>query len=728
MSASISAESLDRYARVIQALLPNANGFAVCDTDGAPIQFLDFDSDSASLPAIERLTARRPDWASKQPIQLQAAPGEERSLLTAGLCDVHGNVVAAFAVLVSGRTQDDSLAPLLECVAECIQHEMVQDSELESMAHELTERYEELNLVYHTEDQVNYFRQGREALQNLTQNCLDYLNVGLSVLILRDKSIMISCAQRLDPIPNGQFVKSQLADRLYDWVSENSASIAINEMSDPMAVELLPGVAGRILCCPIIDAGGVVVGMLATVNDYAKPRFSNSDKNLLQVMARKASKIIIASYDPLTGLINRNGYEYFLEIALAEAQSGEVENGLLHINIDQLHIVNDTVSRAAGDAVIQSVAATLKAQIRDEDILCRLGGDEFGVLLKNCSFANAGEFAERICRSIADSEIDFEDKKHSITASIGVAMMKSASESIAQVVGIAEVACSVAKEQGQNRVATYQADDVDMIRREEQMHLVAHIQKALTEDRFELYSQPIQSLASGNQTHHTEILLRLLEENGEIIGPDKFIPAAERYHLMPAIDRWVVSKTLAMLSEFSEAQLRSGVYAINLSGQSFTEKDFLKYVHGEIAKSSVPAECICFELTETTAIANLPKAIQFMESLRRIGCSFSLDDFGSGISSFGYLKSLPVNYLKIDGSIVKDIVDDETSAAMVIAINEVGHTMKLLTIAEFVENDAINSRLKKIGVDYVQGYSIGRPEPFAGRLRELMLSSTEVAS
>ena len=728
MRPPISVDSLDRYARVIRALIPNADGVSVCSADGIAVQSLDFAADGELLAAIERLTARRPDWASKQQLQLQTAPGEERSLLTAGLCDIHGKVIAAIAVLTNGQAQRDSLAPLLSCVSECIQHEMVQDLELESIADELMERYEELNLVYHTEDQVNYFRQGREALESLTQNCLDYLNVGLSIMILKDKSITISCSHDRNPIPNSQFVKSQLAGSLYDWVSENNEAVVINEMSDPMAVSLLPGVPCRILCCPILDSAGDVVGILATANDYAKTRFSNSDKNLLQVMARKASKIIVANYDPLTGLMNRNGYEYFLESALAHARSGEVETSLLHLNIDQLHIVNDTVGHAAGDAIIHSVAATLESQVRDGDTLSRLGGDEFGVLLQDCSFANATDFANRICRAIADTDINFEGNSFRATVSIGVAMLTSASESVAQVVGTAELACSVAKDNGQNRVEAYRQDDADMIRREEQMHLVAVIQRALADDSFELYCQPIQSLAPNNQAHHTEILLRLLDEDGEILAPGNFIPSAERYHLMPAIDRWVVSKTLAMLSKFDEAQLRAGMFAVNLSGQSLNEKDFLRFVHREIGKSNVPAECICFEVTETAAVSNLAKAIQFMDSLRKIGCSFSLDDFGSGISSFGYLKSLPVNYLKIDGSIVKDIVTDETSAAMVTAINQVGHTMQLLTIAEFVENDSIKSRLKEIGVDYVQGYGIGRPEPFAGRLRELMLSSAEVAS
>ena len=728
MRSLISVGSFERYAQIIRALIANVDGVSVCDAEGTTIQSLDFTGDAKLLPAIDRLTVRRPDWASQQQFKLHATPGEERSLLTTGLCDAHGKVIAAVAVLTNGPAQRDLLAPLLSCVGECIQHEMLQDLELENIADELMERYEELNLVYHTEDQVNYFRQGHEALENLTKNCLDYLNVGLSVMILKDKSIVISCSHHRNPIPNTQFVKSHLAGSLYDWVTENNDTVVINEMSDPTAVSLLPGVPCRVLCCPILDHGGRVVGILATANDYAKAKFSNSDKNLLQVMARKASKIIVASYDPLTGLINRNGYEYFLETALADVQSGEVETSLLHINIDQLHIINDTVSHAAGDAIIKAVGATLESHVRDNDVLCRLGGDEFGVLLQNCSFADATDFANRICRTIADSYIDFESKRFTATVSIGVAMMTRANEGVAQIVGTAEMACAAAKEHGQNRVETYRDDNADMIRRGEQMHLVADIQRALAADSFELYSQPIQSLAPNNQTHHTEILLRLLDENGEILAPGNFIPAAERYHMMPAIDRWVVSKTLAMLSKFDEAQLRTGIFAVNLSGQSLNEKDFLHFVQSELRKSGVPAECICFEVTETAAVSNLAKAIRFMDGLRQIGCTFSLDDFGSGISSFGYLKSLPVDYLKIDGSIVKDIVTDKTSAAMVTAINEVGHTMKLLTVAEFVENDSIKSRLKEIGVDFVQGYGIGRPEPFAGRLREVMLASAEVAS
>jgi len=728
MNTLISQDSFERYAQLLRALIPDAAGLALCDGKGKTIFHQTIDN-AEILPAVKQLCNRHPDWVSDlQCCQFHAVPGDGRFLSTAGLCDAQGEPAAALVVLLPATVQQAEITAALKLLVESVEHEIALNAELDLMTVELTERYEELNLVYHTEDQVNFFRQGREALQNLTQNCRDYLDVGLAVLILKDKGVTISCSHPDESIVNVPRVKLKLADKLYSWVQAHNETLVINDMSDPLAISLLPGVPYRVLCCPIIDKTGGVAGMLATVNNFSKANFVNSDKNLLQVMARKAAKIVIANYDDLTGLMNRSGYEYFLDSALMQVQSTDIEISLLHINIDQLHVVNDTVSHAAGDAVIRRVAAIVASHKRDCDTFSRLGGDEFGLILHDCSCPDATEFAERIRRKVEDSGIQFEGNSFKVTVSIGVALLSVASESVAQAMGTAELACSMAKDQGQNRVETYHSDNVDMIRREEQMHLVAHIQRALVEDRFELYCQPIHALVPGSRRHHTEILLRLLDESGEVLAPGNFIPAAERYHLMPAVDRWVVRKTLSMLSEFDEDSILRGIYAINLSGQSFNQKDFLDFIHKEIENSGVPPECICFEITETAAVANLAKAVLFMKNLRELGCSFSLDDFGSGISSFGYLKSLPVNYLKIDGSIVKDIVTDKVSAAMVAAINQVGHTMKLRTIAEFVENDAIKSCLTEIGVDYVQGYGIGKPEPFSGRLRELMTSPSKVAS
>ena len=722
MSSLICEESFERYAKLVRAVIPDAAGLALCNDNGQAMQYLDFDSNAEFLSAIDKMCDKDPDWASRSQTQIHAGKGQ--TLLTTGLSNARCEVIATLVILIAGKSQSSSDNPLLKAVADCIEREIALDTELTTMTHELTERYEELNLVYHTEDQVNYFRQGQEALRNLTQNCLDYLDVSLAALIIKGKGVTISFDHPNEPIPKGQRIQTKLAANLYSWVREHRETVVINEMSHPLAA----GIPYRVLCCPIFQSSGKVDGILATVNSYSKNNFTNSDRNLLQIMARKVSKILAANYDSLTGLMNRNGYEYMLAAALAQVQAKAVEKSLLHINIDQLHIINDTVGRVVGDEVIRSVAAMIDSQKRDGDTLSRLGGDEFGVLMHECSAVAAGDFAARICREIEASTINSDGENYKVTVSIGVAMITPTSKSVAQVIGVAELACSVAKDQGQNRVETYRPDNVDVVRREQQVHFVGQIQSALAEGRFELYCQPIQALGPDVYEHHTEVLLRLIRENGDLMVPDEFIPAAERYHLMPSIDRWVVNKTLSTLSEFDESLLRGGTYAINLSGQSLGEQDFLEFIYTEIRNSGVPPKCICFEVTETAAVAKMDEAVRFMESIRDIGCSFSLDDFGSGASSFRYLKTLPVDFLKIDGAIIRDMVVDETSAAMVVAINQIAHTMNLRTIAEYVENDAIKMQLTEIGVDYAQGFAIGEPVPFADRLRELMVMPTAVAS
>jgi len=726
MSALIGSESFRRLARIVRVALPEAAGVALCDDAGKPLQHIDFDKKAGLVSAIHRLTKKRPGWAALSKTKIYGVNG--RALLTAGLSNERNEPIATLSILVAKDSQHALASTLVQTVAECVEHEVALDKELNLMTNELTERYEELNLVYHTEDQVSYFRQGQEALQNLTQNCLDYLDVDMAVLILKSKGVEILCNHPDAPIPDGERVLAQLVDNVYPWVEENGETVVINDAADPMESGFLLEVPYKFLCCPIFESSGKVAGMLATVNSDEKQAFANSDKNLIRVMARKVSKIIATNYDALTGLMNRNGYEYFLGSALEKVRETEVEMSLLHINIDQLQLVNDTSGYAAGDVVIRGVAAIIESQKRSNDSLCRIGGDEFGVLMPDSVYGDAEEIADQICRSVEESPIEFEGKTHSVTVSVGIAVITAASESVVQLIGVAELACSVAKERGQNRVETYGPDNTGIIRRSTEMSFVSQIQGALVDDRFELYCQPIESLTSGTQKHHTEILLRLIDENGELMLPTDFISAAERYHLMPGIDRWVVSKSLAMLEDFDRELLLNGTFAVNLSGQSLCEDDFLEFVHSELKSSGVPPECLCFEITETAAVANLSKAAAFMESLGAIGCSFSLDDFGAGISSFGYLKNLPVDILKIDGAIVKDIVLDEASAAMVIAINEVGHAMKLRTIAEYVENDAIKSRLIEIGVDYAQGFVFGKPEKLEDRLRDLMTAPEAVAS
>ena len=728
MNSLLCEKSFQRYAQLIHRLIPGASGIALYDAKAHSVQSFGF-ATAAEIPSLPTelfdLKGHAPIGAARE---IALPGGSDLYLVPAPILNSAGAAIGTLGVLFPRNPGPGLESTPLGYAAECIGTEISLNQELDAMTHELSERYEELNLVYHTEDQVNYFREGRDALTTLTQNCLDYLDVGMSMLILESKNVAIFCSNSQEPITDQQVVKSVLSDAFYTQVTDQRLSIVINDMTDPMAITLLPGFPFKVLACPILNNNNEGIGLLATVNDYASNNFSNSDRNLLQVMSRKAAKIIAANYDSLTGLINRNGYEYFLETALADANNINSEKCMLHINIDQLHVVNDTLGHAAGDKAIRRVAEIVGHQKRDYDTLSRIGGDEFGLLLHDCSAGDATELGARICRAVAASTLEHEENSYNVTVSIGVAALGPHTPSPTQIMGYAELACALAKEEGQNQVRTYHIDDAEIVSRGEQMHMVAEIQSALVENRFTLYCQPIHPLNPADRSHHTEVLIRLINDKGEVTTPNTFIPAAERYHLMPAVDRWVVRNALSMLSSFDGASLLEGVYAINLSGQSFTDPGFFDYVDANFEEFGVPPECICFEITETAAVANLERAVKFISQLKKLGCKFSLDDFGSGASSFGYLKRLPVDYLKIDGFIVKDVTTDHVASSMVAAINNVGHSMNLLTIAEYVENEAIRMHLEKLGVDYVQGYAIGRPEPFLGRLQHLMSRPALVAS
>ena len=422
-----------------------------------------------------------------------------------------------------------------------------------------------------------------------------------------------------------------------------------------------------------------------------------------------------ARHDALTGLVNRREFERQLAALLALPAAGKCRHALMYVDLDQLKIVNDSGGHAAGDQLIRQLGALLKQSLRAGDVLARLGGDEFGVILNDCSAEQAATVAEALRELIFDTRFIWEGKSYATGLSIGLITQVEQFACLNEILKVADAACFMAKEKGRNRVHCYRTDDHDLSLRHREIEWVARIREALDGDRFCLYAQrivPTSADDSGNR--HFELLLRMIDADGGLIAPMSFIPAAERYNLMPKIDRWVVGAAFAMLAEsFSRGASAARVTcAINLSGASLADEDFLDFILQRQHQHRIALSSICFEITETAAIANLPKAVEFIASLRALGCRFSLDDFGAGMASFGYLKHLPVDFLKIDGSFVKDMLDNPIDHAMVEAINQIGHVMGKKTIAEFVENDVIFERLKCIGVDYAQGYGIGRPEPF----------------
>jgi len=426
----------------------------------------------------------------------------------------------------------------------------------------------------------------------------------------------------------------------------------------------------------------------------------------------------LATHDSLTGLLNRHEFELRLQQAMESARTRGREHAVCYLDLDQFKIVNDTCGHVAGDELLKQLTHRLHSTVRTEDVLARLGGDEFGVILEDCPLDTAYRIADNLRQSVRDFRFAWQDRSFEVGVSIGLVPITASSGSMTDVLSAADSACYVAKDLGRNRVHIYQPDDDALARRHGEMQWVQRINDGLAREQFILYSQRIVPLVSSGP-RFCEILLRL-EEPGKLpILPSAFIPAAERYYLMPAIDRWVIHHALQMLSKrCAHAEPGKELFALNLSGQSLCDDEFTEFVVRELQQSGFPTACLCFEITETAAVSNLSRAIEFIARLKAMGCRFALDDFGSGLSSFGYLKSLPVDYLKIAGNFIQDINADPVDYAMVDAINQIGHVMGLSTIAESVENDAVLGRLRALGVNYAQGLGVHAPVSLVEYLKE----------
>jgi len=450
---------------------------------------------------------------------------------------------------------------------------------------------------------------------------------------------------------------------------------------------------------PILGRNGVAVGAVLVFHDVSPA------KKLAAEMSYQAS------HDLLTGLLNRAAFEVRLDTALA-TDDPEAQGVVICLDLDQFKVVNDTCGHAAGDQLLKQVTALLTQEVRKQDTLARLGGDEFAVLLETCPLEPALRVAEALRRRISELQFVWEGRSFQLTVSIGVVPFKAHQYSRSDLLRVADSSCYVAKEAGRNRVHVYDDADTAVATRNGELDWYSRLQKALTEDRFVLYAQRIASIQeNGGGYESVEVLIRLQDDEGKIVAPMAFIPAAERYGLMPSIDRWVISKALQMHAGFARHYKLPARFSINLSGASMADASLVDFVRQQLKTHRVAPELVCFEITETAAVGNFDVAVQMMHGMRELGCRFALDDFGAGMSSFTYLKRLPVDYVKIDGAFVKDMAKDAVDFAMVEAIHNVAHRMGLRTVAEFVQNDATIDMLRGLGVDYVQGYGVEKPRP-----------------
>jgi diguanylate cyclase (GGDEF)-like protein/PAS domain S-box-containing protein len=470
---------------------------------------------------------------------------------------------------------------------------------------------------------------------------------------------------------------------------------------------------------PICDRQGRVIGAVIVFHDVTKER------RLKRALSYQAS------HDALTGLINRREFDNRLHAAVLSAQRGEGSYALLYIDLDQFKVVNDTCGHQAGDRLLRDVTGLLQSRVRASDTIARLGGDEFGVLLEGCTVEQSTRIAEGVRQAIRDYRFVWGATTLSVGASVGVVQITAETESVANVMSAADIACYAAKDEGRNRVHLYESDGISHPRHRE-MHWVARVTRAVEENRLELFFQPIRPIARAGAMAFHELTVRLRDDDGRLVAPGEFIPAAERYNVMSVIDRWVVQRAIERLKAWAaRADLKEAandgprpvarpalerqkpalpLLAVNLSGTSLNEQSFIDFVMQHVGDATL-AQALCFEITETAAVTNLSNATFVMRELKARGCKFALDDFGTGLSSFMYLKTLPVDYLKIDGQFISHVADDPVDRSMVEAICKVGRTLGIETVAECVESQAVLDELERIGIDYAQGYFLARPEP-----------------
>jgi diguanylate cyclase (GGDEF)-like protein len=724
--------SFGKYFSLLRDTAPAPVDLFVCDTSGVLITAADDNADSAregnSIIDVNMLSRLR-----CRPGETIHVPGDKECYLM----PVCNNLEEPAAYLVASLADsnesldislDDFINRSFPAVISCMEKEYHLTAELDAMASELAGRYEELNLVYETSDEITDFGNEGRTLTRLIEKYIEHLDVDMVALAFPKQERIFSAANRCEPIPEAYEIINNIS-RIYVAQADNHGKfLLINDFIDPQRDEYHLTAPCKIMACPVLNNRGTASGVLICINNIQRPDFYNSDKNLLYVMAKKVAKIVQSHYDVLTGLINQQAFENVINNTINRSRDNGQFHCVLNIDLDKLKVINETLGRNAGDHIIRCVADLLQDKLRNADTLSYLGEGRYGAVLDQCTMEQGMQISETLREHVNDSSVTWENKPVDISITIGVALIEPHNQKIDDVLEAVEMARDAAKELGHKRIQVFRHDDGDLAQRKVNLHWVTRIQKALRNDGFVLYCQNICPTEPGTENYHFEVLLRLMDTDGALIQPGIFIPPAEQFNLMPLIDRWVIERTMATLSDAGISNVPGeGTAAINISGQSLTDTEFTNHVAKSIDRYNIAPECICFEITETTAIHDIRTAQEIFRQLRSMGFKLSLDDFGTGLSSFSYLKDIPVDYLKIDGSFVRSVIKDNVSLAMVASINHVGHVMGLKTIAEYVESDELAVQLKHIGVDFLQGYSIAKPvdlQDFLSGLRPSTSSCT----
>jgi diguanylate cyclase (GGDEF)-like protein len=729
LHARTTEKNISKVGGLLHSLVPRAQLFCFYDRDKECVWSSEGDEDFEVDNFVADLPREVIDKLSAEDDSLRRTLSSGRTILA---LPVRDEDKAAIGILVALFSKNDGksasfnphllksiLDPALDLIADSIRL----GRELQEVSSRAVETRKELDFVYEVDEKIHGASGRHSSLAQLVGRSGRYLGINYSVLLIPSKRIRISATHSSWKNVNRKVLDRYLIDQLMPKLDGERKPVVF-EIASIDEDNSLTDSGYQALLCPLLDQQGNVEGVLAQLGRVNESKFSNSDRRFISHIGRKIEYVIEQSFDAMTGLMNRAGFEAQLTESFGDLSSDRDTHQVIYFDLDNLQLVNDTFSRKAGDDVIKRFARLLEEDLPKSAVLSRLTGDDFCMLLTHANTDTALEYANRMREKIVALRYLEGDKSLQVTMSVGIAEFDRTIGDEANVLTTARMACEAAKEHGRDRVEIYDQSNRSVIRRYDDMQLVTNIQQALDGDNFELLAQPISSLTSASNNPRYEILLRMPDGEGGRIETKALFSAAERYRMMPQIDRWVVSTTIARLAAANDiVEAQGAMFAMNLSGQSLGDDDFLEFIEDEIDRSGLDNASLCFEITESAAVSNLKKAQAFINRLRERGCQISLDDFGAGLSSFAYLKNFNVDTLKIDGGFIRDITDNRISESMVAAITQVAKVMDLKTVAEFVETEETRTLIRDLGVDFAQGHIIGRPVALDSILSELAKTS-----
>jgi diguanylate cyclase (GGDEF)-like protein len=716
----------DPYVRLVRSLLPRTSSIAMFGPSG---EFM-WSTDTMTGPDLMNIVddallsaAANPGGAG----QLRLLAGNLPVYLCA-LRDESQQLLALFAVLSRPADGPDRKIPdfsfaysLIAPVLECLRRDLIAHATIAELNQTVGDLDKDLNLLLAqgASEAPAVSADGANELQQLLQQTIEHLRAATGALLVPEKSVTLVRSGGTSK-PDTQFLM-RAHRKLLAQAQAQREPLVLNETACADTPDAFPY---RVMCCALRSRAGRSMGILTLLREPVAEAFSERDAHIAEILARKAIGVIESSYDPLSGLYTRAAFERRVRAAISSERKPGQPWSALYIDVDQLHAINEKAGMHVGDAVLGQLGELIRQRLPPGAFGARISGDRFVVLLP-ASTADAERFAESLRTGAERLSLLHTESRTPVSVSIGVALLDASADELAHVLAAAETACKAAKDRGRNRVEVYESADVSIVRRFADIGIAEKLREAIAQKRLHLDAQLILPFAAAESARpHYELLLRMTDEQGKLVGPDSFLSAATRYQLMPVIDRWVVNTVIDAL------QPRAGVlegkalgFAINFSGQSLNDDSFGDMLIERITSSGLDPELLCFELTENATVANLARAEALMRRLRQLGCGVALDDFGTGLSSLSCLRQLPVTMLKIDGSFVRDVLKDPRAESMVRAIAQLARSMSITTVAEYIETEAISIKIAELGVDYGQGFAIGRPIPLEDLLTELPLPS-----